>query len=937
MLKISHLDGTGNHPSCFSDLAITDNARYPHKLVLTSLCGDDSSVKAIAAAIAEHREVKIEVPNPNRAYPDVDYLRAEGRHRILATKMPGGHTHVLVLSRRFLSSGAEPPELLLNWQGNLEAALLHWLGMGTTLPVLPTWITPLLAEAQDRRLVLPLAIHTARPLAIAAAAVETDESPWEETLSDLIRNGRIHIPEGPGSADPHIAALDPYLAAWAPALAERAQGAHRPRFVPGEDRHRAITSLAQPLYGPQADVAEGLARALAAQKTAMLVGEMGVGKTRVAIATAQRLFSARAGYRALVLHPKHLQAKWPREVTAVVPAAKITVLRSWKDALALQNRPITGPEWYFLARDTSKLGYFSKPAVTWGEARTPRWAEAKIDGAERRTLLGIDRESGWRCPDCGALLRDKDNVPVPRDWFDTRRTDNTACPLCGARLWQADSSRIRRFAPAEFIHHHLRGFFDLLVADECHQLGGQQTAQGNALGSLAASCEYTLAMTGTILNGYASSLHALLWRLDPSAMAAENMEYHRPLQWIERYGVVERVTRIRQDEETNAASRGRPNKTSVHEKPGISPLVFSRHLINRAAFVTLEDVAPWLPPYREIPEPVEMDHDLAVAYKILERELLSAVQQALANNSKRLLGAYVQTLLGYPDRPWDWPDIRDPADHESVIASPPRIAEDALRAKEQRLAEICQVNAAAHRGTVVFVQFTGAHDILPRLQTVLGKKKLRVAVLRADTVPVENREEWITRQERAGAQVLLCHPKLVETGMDLIAWPECVWFQPGHSVYTLRQASRRAWRIGQKEPVNIHYLVYAGTMQSAALMLMSKKLEAAEAIEGRLNSEGLKALAGDQDGTFALARMLVGGLHGLQTAEDAWRSAVAAPNPFSGPAPQDATKLRKQTLADLSHLTRVITQVEGKGRHKAHPGQIAIDFDALERMREVES
>ncbi len=605
MIEISYQGGSGSHisPSCHADLVVEDDASWPHRLVLASLCGDDSSVKAIAAAIAEHREVRVGIPQPDQEWPEWIYLRAEGRHRILTGRTAEGHTHALILSRRFLAGG----DLVLDWDGDLAAAMVRWLHEATTLPVLPAWGPLLLSEAQQRHMVEPLAVHAARTVGLVAARVPAAEERWEELLGELVRAGSLGIPDGTAVGDPRAERLQEYLAAWAPALAERVQARHRPRHVPGTEpaRHPAIARLAQPLYGPQADVAQGLARTLAVDKAAMLLGECGVGKSRTLVATVHRLFHGRPGYRALVLHPLSLQAKWPREVAAVVPEARVEVLRTWTDVVRLAARRghrARGPEWYFLARDTAKLGYFRRPGALWGEARAARWTEAEVGGGSRRTLAGIERETGWRCPDCGALIRDRDGSPVPRTWFNTPRADNAACPACGGRLWQADRGRVRRFAPAEFVHHHLKGFFQVGVFDEVHQLGAQESAQGIALGSLAASCRYVLAATGTALNGYASSLHAVLWRLCPTAMVADDLDYRRPMQWAQRYGVLERVTRTtREDAESNAMSRGRRERTSVREKPGVSPLLFARHCLDRCAFLELGDVAPWLPPYREVP------------------------------------------------------------------------------------------------------------------------------------------------------------------------------------------------------------------------------------------------------------------------------------------------------------------------------------------------
>src|SRR5262249_31457472 len=71
-------------------------------------------------------------------------------------------------------------------------------------------------------------------------------------------------------------------------------------------------------------------------------------------------------------------------------------------------------------------------------------------------------------------------------------------------------------------------------------------------------------------------------------------------------------------------------------------------------------------------------------------------------------------------------------------------------------------------------------------------------------------------------------------------------------------ASRRSWRIGQKEPCKVAYFYYAGTMQERAMALMGKKLTAARALEGSFSSEGLAAMAGeDANMEVALARSLV--------------------------------------------------------------------------------
>ena len=126
---------------------------------------------------------------------------------------------------------------------------------------------------------------------------------------------------------------------------------------------------------------------------------------------------------------------------------------------------------------------------------------------------------------------------------------------------------------------------------------------------------------------------------------------------------------------------------------------------------------------------------------------------------------------------------------------------------------------------------------------------------------MKKREDWIAKHGPKN-QVIISHPKLVETGLDLFDkygghnFSTLVFYQTGYNLFTLRQASRRSWRIGQKLPCRVYYLYYAATMQARAMSLMGKKLSAAHAIEGKFSSDGLVALSGDDGVEMALAKSL---------------------------------------------------------------------------------
>lgn len=116
------------------------------------------------------------------------------------------------------------------------------------------------------------------------------------------------------------------------------------------------------------------------------------------------------------------------------------------------------------------------------------------------------------------------------------------------------------------------------------------------------------------------------------------------------------------------------------------------------------------------------------------------------------------------------------------------------------------------------------------------------------------------------------HPRLVQTGLDLLAFPTIVFYETGFSIYTLRQASRRSWRIGQREPIRVLYMTYASSAQESCLRLMGKKLMASLPMEGKLHADGLQCMDSDDDLLTAMARELVTRQGVGEAAASVWKS-----------------------------------------------------------------
>jgi hypothetical protein len=200
----------------------------------------------------------------------------------------------------------------------------------------------------------------------------------------------------------------------------------------------------------------------------------------------------------------------------------------------------------------------------------------------------------------------------------------------------------------------MAGFFDYAIGDEVHELKGGDTAQGNALGTLANCARHIAVLTGTLLGGYASDLFNILFRLGPSRMLEEGFEHGEAgvRAFTETYGLLEKITVI--EPADNACSDARVT-TRVRHRPGASPLLFGRHLMSLGAFVSLEDISNALPPYHEDVVAVEMDQPLKEAYEELERDIKEAMREHRGNQS--IISVALNAMLAYPDRPYGFGDL----------------------------------------------------------------------------------------------------------------------------------------------------------------------------------------------------------------------------------------------------------------------------------------
>jgi len=384
------------------------------------------------------------------------------------------------------------------------------------------------------------------------------------------------------------------------------------------------------------------------------------------------------------------------------------------------------------------------------------------------------------------------------------------------------------------------------------------------MGVLAAKARKVILLTGTLMGGYADDLYFLLFRALPGRMIEDGYRPNRngsmasaAMAFMRDHGVLKDIY---------SESAGVAHKTAKGTKvtvrtvkaPGFGPKGVLRCVLPFTIFLKLKDIGGnVLPAYDEEFRAVEMEASQAEAYRELAGTLTSALKEALRKRDTTLLGVVLNVLLAWPDCCFRPETVIHPRTRNTLAFVPAQFNELEVMPKECEMIDICREEKAKGRKTLVYTVYTGTRDTTSRLKVLLEQEGFKVAVLRA-SVDASRREDWIADQLDRGIDVLITNPELVKTGLDLLDFPTIVFMQSGWNVYSLQQASRRSWRIGQKQPVRVIYLGYAGSSQMICLELMAKKIMVSQSTSGDVPESGLDVLNQDGDSVeVALARQLV--------------------------------------------------------------------------------
>lgn len=625
----------------------------------------------------------------------------------------------------------------------------------------------------------------------------------------------------------------------------------------------------------------------------------------------------------IVMCPSHVTRKWVREIGETLPDTYAMVVHSITELDRLYALYEQGDKSVYavFSKERARDGYMRYPTVRWNE--------------RRRAFL---------CPDCGAVIEmeiseDGARYTVPADqfFFQREHKKNHVCPKCGTPLWSAVNpdrrmewvkigeygwvhrygaeahlkrtknahvcdqlahiaqdpdgyypvrGAQRRYPLSTYIKKKLHGRIGSFLCDELHEYNNA-SGQGDAMAELYGASKLFVGMTATLINGYSSGIFHLLYRIVPGLMLKDGKQYGSPGDFDAEYGVVENAYETR-DAEYNANRRASKRKTRTRQLPGVSPLVFSRFLLEYTAFLSLSDMGKDLPSYEEIPVALDMPEDVGECYQAVQNVL----QKVLKNDRKaaqKILSAYLNLLTVYPDQPYDQPEVIHPITGMPIVT--PKSCGDFSRLfpKEEKVLELVRQKTANGERVLIYTSWTRT-DSQQKLLKLLQENGYRTEIL-APQIATEKREEWVDKRVKNGLQVLITNPRCVETGLDLNAFTTIIFYSMGYNLFTLRQASRRSWRINQTTPkVEVYMLYYADTLQAKAMKLMASKLAVAGIIEGTFSEEGLAAMSDVKDLTSQMAKELAAGIRDNVEDIAAAFKKMAVVNPNRKAAVQPAAK-----------------------------------------------
>ncbi len=345
--------------------------------------------------------------------------------------------------------------------------------------------------------------------------------------------------------------------------------------------------------------------------------------------------------------------------------------------------------------------------------------------------------------------------------------------------------------------------FHLLILDEAQMVKNAGSRSARALRRLQAP--HLLCLTGTPLENHLGELWAQFDFLMPGFLGdvrSFNARWRKP---IEENGETLRAQLLAQR---------------------VRPFILRRRK---------QDVATELPPRTET--------ILRVPLQGKQRELYEAVRTTADKQVRRALerqgfeGAQIAILDALLK-------LRQVCCDPRLVKGTTKTAHTMERAKLELLADLLPALVAEGRRVLVFSQFT---EMLGLAAELLDAMALPYLTLTGQTPPRERGTvvRQFQAQDETSAPILLASLKAGGLGLNLTAADTVIHLDPWWNPAVEEQATARAHRIGQQQPVFVYKLVVEGSIEERMLELQARKAALAQGVLGHDAEGAVKFSASD--------------------------------------------------------------------------------------------
>jgi superfamily II DNA or RNA helicase len=250
-----------------------------------------------------------------------------------------------------------------------------------------------------------------------------------------------------------------------------------------------------------------------------------------------------------------------------------------------------------------------------------------------------------------------------------------------------------------------------------------------------------------------------------------------------------------------------------------------------------EDVATELPPKTEVIRRVQLQGQQRALYESVRVAADEQVRRVLKRQS--FAGAQIAILDALLK-------LRQVC-CDPYLVKGTKTAPTMERAKMALLLDMLPELVAEGRRVLVFSQFT---EMLTLVQAELAAIELPHLMLTGDT-PVRSRGTVVRQFQAEAAPIMLVSLKAGGVGLNLTAADTVIHLDPWWNPAVEQQATARAHRIGQDQPVFVYKLVVQGSIEERMLALQARKAALAEGVLGHDAAAAVKFSAEDLQGLLA--------------------------------------------------------------------------------------